>query len=75
MKKPVHIRRCHVCGGVTEIEQGRVSRCQHCNQSLAPFYYFDEMYMEIPAENELRSYPPDGEYFPIYGLTVYWDSY
>ena len=73
MNKAVHIRRCHVCDGVTEIEKGQVSRCIHCNHSLAPFYYFDDKYMEIPAENTLRIKTPDGEYVPIYGLTAYWD--
>lgn len=75
MSKAIHIRRCHICNGVSEIEKERVLRCQHCGQSLSPFYYFDDMYMNIQTENELRVLPPEGEYIPIYGLTAYWDSY
>ncbi len=75
MDKPVHIRRCHICDGVTEINEGRVSDCNHCGQSLAPFYYFDDAFTKAPSENQAREAAPDGEYQPIFGLTVYWDSY
>ena len=75
MDKPVHIRRCHICGGINEVEDGRVSTCCHCKRNLAPFYYFDDMFTEAPSEDGVRLKFPDGEYQPIYGLTVFWDSY
>ena len=75
MKKIFHIRRCHKCNGITEVEMDQVLRCKHCGHSLAPFYYFDDKNNEALAENEVRIRPPEGEYFPIYGLTVYWESY
>ena len=75
MEKPIHYRRCHVCGGMNQITKGKVMGCSHCGRSLAPFYYFDDTYTQVLSENQVRLEEAEHEYRPIYGLTVYWDSY
>lgn len=72
-RHPVHIRRCHICGGVTESKLDRVSHCQHCGKSLAPFYYFDDTKLMVSSD-KIESQIVVGEYRPVYGLTVFWES-
>ena len=74
MDKPVHIRRCHMCGAINEVEAGKVEQCRNCDKPLAPFYYFDDRLMAIPTDSELRRDLAEREYAPIHGLTAYWDS-
>ena len=75
-----HIRRCHVCGGVTELEGCAVHKCQHCGKHLAPFYYFDESKLEGLLDSgphmslwTLRTSVP-GNIKPIWGLSTYWQE-
>jgi len=76
----LHIRRCHVCGGVSEQADSAIHKCQHCGKHLAPFYYFDESKLEGIAElgpylsvwknAELGT----GTFNPIWGLSTYWQE-
>jgi hypothetical protein len=76
----LHIRRCHVCGGVTEQEDAAIHKCKHCGKHLAPFYYFDESkleglgemgpYLSVWKEAELDP----GTFNPIWGLSTYWQD-
>ena len=75
MSEPVHVRRCHMCGGINEADDGFVDTCEHCGKSLAPFYYFDDRFSVPPSDLVIRSPRLDGEYRPIQGLTAYWDLY
>jgi hypothetical protein len=70
----LHIRRCHLCEGVTESEGSPVIRCHHCGKSMAPFYFFDESEV-IPhsdVEGELDGPRKPGERKPVRGFTAYW---
>lgn len=69
-----HLRRCHVCGEVTESLLKPVSRCEHCGKPMAPFFYFDERGAVVLADGILR--PPDlpNQYRAIQGLTAYWEE-
>jgi hypothetical protein len=76
-----HIRRCHVCGGVTESESSAVHKCQHCGKHLAPFFYFDESKLEGLEIRGLflsiwKSVGGDGAqgFNPIWGLSTYWQE-
>ena len=73
--KPTHYRRCHICGGITEIQEGKVEKCDHCHRSLAPFYYFDDRFTMTFSDVTVRPQLGDGEYAPIQGLTVFWEVY
>ena len=76
-----HIRRCHVCGAVTESVGSAVHQCAHCGKHLAPFYYFDESKLEGLAEQGLylstwkqtQTLNP-GTFNPIWGLSTYWQE-
>jgi hypothetical protein len=75
-----HIRRCHVCGHVTELANSAVHKCGHCGKHLAPFYYFDESkldglleqgpYLSIWKTSTLLP----GTFNPIWGLSTYWQE-
>jgi len=75
-----HIRRCHVCGGVTEQSDAAIHKCAHCGKHLAPFYYFDESKLEGIGEMEpylsvwKRTELPPGTFNPIWGLSTYWQE-
>jgi hypothetical protein len=71
-KGRLHIRRCHICEGVTESDEGIVDRCEHCGKNMAPFFFFDEKKVEPQDEAEIRTpwYGVDRK--PIQGLTAYW---
>lgn len=76
-----HIRRCHVCGSVTESEGSAVHKCAHCGKHLAPFYYFDESKLEglldggfyLSVWKNAQDLPA-GSYQPIWGLSTYWQE-
>lgn len=74
MKKPIHFRRCHVCGHTNQSAQS-ILRCGGCNKSLSPFFYFDEKAIRPASDLQLRALPLHGEYSPIQGLTAYWESF
>jgi hypothetical protein len=70
----VHIRRCHLCSGVTEAEGALVERCRHCGKTMAPFYFFNEVEVQPWSEAEMRM-PVIlnwGERKPVRGLTAVW---
>lgn len=76
-----HIRRCHVCGSVTESEGSAVHKCAHCGKHLAPFYYFDESKLEGLLESgpylstwKLAKDLSPGSFNPIWGLSTYWQE-
>ena len=75
MEKPVHFRRCHMCGAINEVFEGKVEKCIQCTKSLAPFYYFDDRLAVIATDSELRTHIPEREYAPIHGLTAYWEGF
>jgi ribosomal protein S14 len=75
-----HIRRCHVCGSVTESEGSAVHKCASCGKHLAPFYYFDESKLEGLLESgpylstwKTTTLSP-GAFNPIWGLSTYWQE-
>ena len=81
MAKRTHIRRCHVCGEVTESKKSTVEKCSSCGKHLAPFYFFDESQMDGIAEFGYHVFRMDAErpgkkveayYQPIWGLTAFW---
>jgi hypothetical protein len=77
MDEFLHVRRCHVCGLVTE-STNDILKCGGCNKSLLPFYYFDKRKVKEYADNEKRvvevvpAAREQGAYGPIRGLTAYW---
>ena len=73
MAENVHIRKCHVCGSVTEQKDEPIKKCSHCEKSLAPFFYFDDDSKVILSDMHLRPPLMEGEFSPIHGLTVVWD--
>lgn len=79
MEKAVHFRVCHHCGHVNskemDVMMGKVQRCSGCNHSLAPFYYFDDRFTAVMSDTSLRGARHKGDYSPILGLTVYWESF
>jgi hypothetical protein len=73
MKEAVNVRRCHVCGEVTESER-EITKCSSCRKSLLPFYYFDNRKVLDYADNQLRpQIESPGVYGPVRGLAAYWD--
>lgn len=74
MADPVHIRKCHVCGTINEDEKEPITKCSHCQKSLAPFFYFDDKVKVVLSDTHLRPPLMEGEFSPIHGLTVYWES-
>jgi len=76
MEKPNYFRRCHVCGQTTHIESKNfIERCAHCEKPWAKFQYFDDRFTPTQSDRTLRPPPLDGEWVPIQGLTVYWESF
>lgn len=75
-KKVYHIRRCHVCGAVNELENAALHQCTNCRKHLAPFYYFDESELNGVGDNKLEMslWNGKGTYHPIWGLSTYWDD-
>lgn len=72
-ERVVHLRRCHICGGVNEREGDAIDRCQHCHKPMAPFFFFDDRVVAVYSENEPRpSVPRVGERRALIGFTVIW---
>lgn len=75
-----HVRRCHVCGHVTELEGAAIHKCESCGKHLAPFFYFDESKLEglkeqgpyLSTWNQVQHEP--GTFNPIWGLSTYWQE-
>lgn len=84
MEQKTHFRRCHVCGGITEVKEKTVDHCSHCSKPFAPFFFFDEAEtISLPDDRPLsesltsRAVPEadlktSSNYRPLIGLTVYW---
>lgn len=76
MERPGYFRRCHVCGAVTHVnEHKHIPECAHCGKPWAPFQYFDDRLTPILSDKTLRPQMMNGEWLPIQGLTVYWESF
>jgi hypothetical protein len=79
-QKAIHIRRCHLCGVVSEIEANVVIKCQSCGKHFAPFLFFNEkaamgLDSDIPEVRALGAdwqYLLQNQYPPLAGLAVYW---
>lgn len=69
----LYVRRCHLCGNVTE-SRDDIIKCVHCQKSLLPFYYFDKRKVTEFSDNQERPEHRDRDtgYGPIRGLTAYW---
>lgn len=68
----LHIRRCHRCGSVTERVGALVSRCEHCDKPLVPFFYYDD-FKTIPLSEDVPRPPQTpGDDAPVRGLTSTW---
>lgn len=76
MEKPNYFRRCHMCGSVCQIEGHKgLDHCQQCGKHFARFQYFDDRFTSIYSDRTLRPLAVAGEWLPIHGLTVYWESF
>lgn len=76
MSQSTHLRRCHLCGEVSEAANGLVTSCQGCGKHLAPFYFFDEskaLGLKVSTFSE-STVLPHKKYPPVRGLTAYWES-
>lgn len=74
--KVFHIRRCHVCGTVTEVQGEAVRSCSHCGKHLAQFYFFDESQLDGLGDNQLY-WSVQSEaigYRPLWGFSTYWST-
>jgi hypothetical protein len=38
----LYVRRCHICGNVSEQIGERVEHCSACGKSMSQFYFFDD---------------------------------
>jgi hypothetical protein len=68
----VHIRRCHICGAVTEKMGELVTCCGSCGKRMAPFFYFDDFQTEPLTENGCQPPRVPGDNSPVRGLTAAW---
>lgn len=68
-----HIRRCHMCGQITESRTEAVYECDHCGKHFSPFYYFDERMSPTPADFTIRPPSLPGQFWPIQGLSAFWE--
>lgn len=76
MEKPAYFRRCHICGALGTLDDGaHIKECQVCGKAWAKFQYFDDRFTPIQSDRTLRPPPLTGEWQPIKGLTVYWESF
>ena len=69
-----HFRKCHVCNHINETEEDESTRCKKCDKPFAPFFYFEDQSTPVVGDNTLRPQLLKGEFFPIRGLTVYWEN-
>ncbi len=72
MNNLTHVRRCHVCGEVSENKEQDVERCNHCKKPLAQFCFFDDRRV-LPLSDDRKAGDILDAYQPIRGLTAYWD--
>lgn len=74
--KVTHVRRCHVCGTVNEVEGAAVHRCSDCGKHLAPFYFFEESRLEGVRDDqpEMSLWASSEGYRPLYGFSTYWQE-
>jgi hypothetical protein len=70
-EKVLHVRRCHVCNGVTESLE-IVKRCDHCHKAIAPYYFYEEADVIAWADNEVRPAPVPDKPEPVRGLSLCW---
>jgi predicted nucleic acid-binding Zn-ribbon protein len=70
-KDGTFIRRCHVCGQLTEHKEV-IDRCTNCGKALAPFCYFDERKAATYAADLERPPPMEEELSSIVGISAYW---
>ena len=76
MEKPTYFRRCHICGELSHRNgHEHIERCDHCGKPMARFHYFDDRLTPIMSDRALRSPDLPGEFSPLFGLTVYWESF
>jgi hypothetical protein len=75
MEKPIYFRRCHICGETNTDQNHTIDQCEKCGKPFAKFHYFDDRVSPVQSDITLR--PPFlvGEYIPIQGLTVYWETF
>jgi hypothetical protein len=52
-----------------------MEKCSGCGKAWARFRYFDDRFTPILSDRLLRPQPLHGEWEPINGLTVYWESF
>ena len=74
MKKPIHYRRCHLCGTLNQQTERKVESCSCCGKHLCQFFYFDDRLTGVHCDTALRPLQLAGEFSPIKGLTVYWEA-
>ena len=72
-----HIRRCHVCGTVTESEIKGIKECSSCGKKFAPFCFFDENRIEGISDNQpaMSLWRDSVGYRPLWGLTSPWEEF
>ncbi|PIU01174.1 MAG: hypothetical protein COT74_01325 [Bdellovibrionales bacterium CG10_big_fil_rev_8_21_14_0_10_45_34] len=68
----LHLRRCHVCGAVTESES-KIEKCHSCGKAFAPFFYYDDSAKPLLSDNGFRPNFGSSAFPPLYGLTAYWE--
>lgn len=74
-RKILHIRRCHVCGTVTEREDHPVERCTECGKHLAPFFFFagEDLEKGISDQGlEMSLWKEAIGYSPLWGIAIPW---
>ncbi len=76
MDKPLYFRRCHVCGALNHTaDSAQIERCDDCSKPISKFHFFDDRYTPIQSDRTLRPPMLEGEYPPIQGLSVYWETF
>jgi hypothetical protein len=76
MEKPIYFRRCHVCATLNHLEDSSyIERCAQCAKPIARFHFFDDRFTPIQSDRTLRTPPLEGEYPPLQGLSVYWETF
>lgn len=71
----MHIRRCHVCGTVTEQQDSPVERCESCGKHLAPFFFFNSEELERGISDrglEMSLWKESIGYSPLWGIAIPW---
>ncbi len=73
-EKREYLRRCHVCGDVTEANSP-IKYCEHCQKPMATFCYFNEQEVEPFSENKERPRYKGIQIMPVIGLSAYWNGF